>query len=160
MIFLLESLLACVAFTFFVFILSRNPLKTIYNSPPAIVERAVKLGLVDENNRPGGMVFYIKKISVLLIFGLVLGFLMRYVNGCETFWEGTLTAYLLWCVVDWFDALVMDCIWFCHDPHFIIPGTEDMKEAYHDYWFHIKGSLIGMVLAIPAALLAGLIVIM
>ena len=41
----------------------------------------------------------------------------------------------------------------------MIPGTEDMVSAYHDYWFHIKGGLIGMVLAIPAALVAGVICI-
>lgn len=74
--------------------------------------------------------------------------------------ELSLTAYALWCVVDWFDAIVLDCLWFCHDRHFVIKGTEDMVKDYHDYWFHIKGSLIGMVLAIPAALIAGLIVIL
>ena len=95
-----------------------------------------------------------------MIFGMLLGLLVRYVNGCQTFWCGVLTAYALWCVVNWFDAFVLDCIWFCHDKHFVIPGTEDMTSAYHDYWFHIKGALIGMVLAIPAALIAGLIVIL
>ena len=30
-----------------------------------------------------------------------------------------------------------------------------MTKAYHDYWFHIKGALIGMLLGIPAALVAG-----
>ena len=35
-----------------------------------------------------------------------------------------------------------------------------MTEDYHDYWFHIKGSLIGMMLVIPAALIAGVIVIL
>ena len=38
-------------------------------------------------------------------------------------------------------------------------GWTGMVKDYHDYWFHIKGSLIGMVLAIPAALIAGLIVV-
>ena len=80
-------------------------------------------------------------------------------NGCDTFLCGALTSYALWVVVNWFDALVLDCIWFCHDKHFVIPGTEDMTDAYHDYWFHIKGALIGMLLGIPAALMAGLIVI-
>ena len=60
--------------------------------------------------------------------------------------------------VNWFDALVLDCLWFCHDKHFVIPGTEDMTDAYHDYWLHIKGALIGMLLGIPAALVAGGIV--
>ena len=62
-------------------------------------------------------------------------------------------------MVNWFDALVLDCIWFCHDKHFVIPGTEDMTDAYHDYGFHIKGSLIGMLLGIPSALTAGIITI-
>ncbi|MBQ9308274.1 MAG: hypothetical protein IJ229_10135 [Clostridia bacterium] len=42
----------------------------------------------------------------------------------------------------------------------VIKGTEDMVKDYHDYWFHIKGGLIGMVLPIPAVLIAGVIVIL
>ena len=107
MTFLIESFIACAVFTLFVFLMSRDPVKTIFN------------------------------------------------YRC-----GALTAYALWCVVDWFDAIVLDCLWFCHDKHFVINGTEDMVMDYHDYWFHIKGSLVGMVLAIPAALIAGIIVIL
>ncbi len=91
---------------------------------------------------------------------MLLGLLVRYINHCETFWCGVLTSYALWNVVNWFDAIVLDCIWFCHDSHFIIPGTEDMTAEYHDYWFHVKGSLIGMVLAIPSVLIAGIIVVL
>ena len=159
MTFLIESLIACAIFTLFVFLMSRDPVKTIFNYPPAIIERCKQLGLVDEGNRPGGKGFYAKKVAALLVFGVLLGLLVRYVNDCTTFWCGALTAYAIWCVVNWFDAIVLDCIWFCHDPHFVIKGTEDMTRDYHDYWFHIKGALIGMVLAIPAALIAGLVVI-
>ena len=160
MAFLIESIIACALFTFFVFLISRNPIKSIFNYPPAIIERCKSLGLVDDSNKPGGVVFYIKKITALILFGVLLGLLVRYVNHCETFLCGVLTAYALWCVVNWFDAFILDCLWFCHDPHFIIPGTEDMTADYHNYWFHIKGALIGMVLAIPAALIAGVIVIL
>ena len=159
MTFLIESLIACAIFTLFVFLMSRDPVKTIFNYPPAIIERCKQLGLVDEGNRPGGKGFYAKKVAALLVFGVLLGLLVRYVNDCTTFWCGALTAYAIWCVVNWFDAIVLDCIWFCHDPHYVIKGTEDMTRDYHDYWFHIKGALIGMVLAIPAALIAGLVVI-
>ena len=155
MSFLIESIAACAAFTLFVFLMSRNPVKSIFNYPPAIIERCEQLGLVDAGNQPGGPGFYAKKLTALVAFGLLLGLLVRHVNGCSTFWCGALTAYALWCVVNWFDALVLDCIWFCHDKHFVIPGTEDMTAAYHDYWFHIKGALIGMLLAIPAAAIAG-----
>ena len=160
MIFLVESIIACALFTLFVFLMSRDPVKTIFNYPPAIIERCNKLGLVDARNKPGGTVFYVKKVTAMIVFGVLLGLLVRYANGFTTFWCGALTAYALWCVVNWFDALVLDCIWFCHDKHFVIPGTEDMTTSYHDYWFHIKGALVGMVLGIPAALAAGAIVIL
>ena len=159
MVFLIESLVACAVFTLFVFLMSRDPIKIVFNYPPAIIERCDKLGLVDAGNRPGGVFFYVKKVVAMMIFGILLGLLVRYVNGCKTFWYGALTAYALWVVVNWFDAIVLDCIWFCHDKHFVIPGTEDMVGEYHNYWFHIKGSLIGMLLGIPAAIVAGLMAI-
>jgi len=160
MTFILESFLACAAFAIFVFIMSRDPVKMIFNYPPEIVERCKKLGLVDESNRPGGLVYYVKKIAALILFGVLLGLLVSYVNGCDTFWEGALTAYALFCVVNWFDVIVLDCVWFCHDEHFVIPGTEDMTEDYQDYWFHIEGGLIGMLLGIPAALIAGVVTVL
>ena len=160
MLFLVESIIACAVFALFVFMMSRDPIKMVYNYPPTIVERCKSLGLVDESNRPGGVAFYVKKITAMAIFGILLGLLVRYVNGCTTFWSGCITAYALWCVVNWFDAFVLDCLWFCHSKHFVIPGTEDMVKEYHDYWFHIKGGFIGMLLAIPAALVAGLIAIL
>ena len=159
MVFLIESLVACALFTFFVFLMSRDPVKTIFNYPPAIIERCDKLGLVDASNKPGGVGFYVKKLTAMVVFGVLLGLLVRYVNGCTSFWSGCLTAYALWVVVNWWDAIVMDCLWFCHDKRFIIPGTEDMVNDYHDYWFHIRGALIGMLLGVPAALAAGLITI-
>ena len=160
MTFLIESFIACAVFTLFVFLMSRDPIKTIFNYPSAIIERCDQLGLVDASNKPGGAAFYAKKITAMVIFGVLLGLLVRYVNGCTSFWCGALTAYALWCVVNWFDAFVLDCIWFGHDKHFVSPGTEDMVADYHDYWFHIRGGFIGMLLAIPAALVAGVIVIL
>ena len=159
MTFFIESILACTLFSLFVYLMSRDPVKTVFNYPPAIIERCRQLGLVDDSNRPGGPVFYAKKSTALVVFGVLLGLLVRYVNGCTNFWDGVITAYALWNVVNWFDAIVLDCLWFCHDKHFVIKGTEDMVKDYHDYWFHIKGALIGMILAMPAALIAGLIVI-
>ena len=160
MTFLVESVIACLAFTLMVFLMSRVPIRVVFNYPPVIIERCRSLGLVDDSNRPGGPVFYAKKLIALLLFGVLLGLLVRHVNGCTSFWCGVLTAYALWNVVNWFDAFVLDCLWFCHDKHFVIPGTEDMVSAYHDYWFHIKGGFIGMVLAIPSVLIAGVIVIL
>ena len=98
MVFFIESLIACAVFTLFVFLMSRDPVKMVLNYPPAIVERCKSLGLVDDSNRPGGPAFYAKKLIALLVFGVLLGVLARYVNDCTTFWCGSLMAYALWCV--------------------------------------------------------------
>ena len=55
-------------------------------------------------------------------------------------------------------AIVLDILWFCHNPHFVLKGTEDMVSDYHDYWFHIKGFFIGEALALVVCALAGLAV--
>ena len=39
MVFLIESVVACAFFTLFVFLMSRDPVKTIFNYPTAIIER-------------------------------------------------------------------------------------------------------------------------
>ena len=46
--------------------------------------------------------------------------------------------------MDGYDAFVLDCVWFCHSKRCVIPGTEDLVDAYHDYMFHIKESAVGM----------------
>ena len=54
MTFLLESIAACALFSLLVFLMSRDPVKTVFNYPPAIIERCRQQGLVDDSNRPGG----------------------------------------------------------------------------------------------------------
>ena len=79
-------------------------------------------------------------------------------NGYTTFLQAFGCGFLLWTIVNLWDAVVLDMIWFCHDPHFVFKGTEDMVSDYHDYWFHIKGFFIGEVLALVVCALAGLVV--
>ena len=60
--------------------------------------------------------------------------------------------------VTFWNAIVLDIIWFCHDPHFVFKGTEDMVKDYHDYLFHIKGFFIGEGLALIVCAMVGLVV--
>jgi len=57
-----------------------------------------------------------------------------------------------------YDAVVLDILWFCHAKVWILPGTEDMTEAYHDYGYHVKASCVGMLIGLPVCLLIGLVV--
>ena len=137
----IESIVLCLVFTLMVYLMSRDPIKTIYNYPPNIQERVKSLPEYQDQ-----------------IPTQILSLVLRYVNGCTTFKDAFLTGFLLWTIVNAYDAIVMDIIWFCHDPYFVIKGTEDMTADYHDYMFHIKGSLIGEVLALVVCALAGLVV--
>ena len=149
MIFLIEAIVLCVVFTVLIINRMKKPLGTIlYSYPPEIVDRVIDMGMVEDRDRKtSSRVKAIKKKwPVIIIFGIIIGVFVYFVNDANTFFEGFWVSYGLWLVVDWYDAFVLDIGWFCHSKKVIIPGTEDLEKVYKDYWFHIKGSLIGMAL--------------
>ena len=157
MILAIESIVLCLAFTLMVYLMSREPIRSLYNYPPKIRERVRSL---DEykDRIPTQKNTLKAKLGACVLFILVLSLLLRYVNGYTTFLQAFGYGILLWTIVNLWDAVVLDIIWFCHDPHFVFKGTEDMISDYHDYWFHIKGFFIGEGLALVICALAGLIV--
>lgn len=155
MILLAECVTACILFTLVVVAVSlKNPLAQVNNWPPAIQQRAQELGLIREEQMSGSKKVYAKKLVAALVIAIAFAALVFFANGARSFVDGFGYSYLIWTVVNWYDALVIDCLWVCHDQRVRIPGTENMKE-YRDYWFHIRGSLVGQVLGLPVALLVG-----
>lgn len=157
MIFLIESIILCLLFTAMVVpSVARHPITWISDYPPAIRERAKELKLIPQNQKKFSSAVIIRKLTASLLMVILLALALVYINGAETFPEGFVLSYGLWLIMDWYDALVLDCLWFCHSKKVMIPGTEDMQEAYRDYKFHIKMSCIGMLLGLPVCLLTGL----
>ena len=157
MILVIESVVLCLLFTVMVYIMSREPIKTLYNYPPAIQERVKSLDEY-QDQVPTQKNKLTAKLGAMVLFVIILSLLLRYVNGYTTFKEGFGYGFLLWTIVNRYDAIVLDIIWFCHDPYFVFKGTEDMVSDYHDYWFHIKGFFIGEALALIVCLMAGLVI--
>ncbi|MBP3597400.1 MAG: hypothetical protein J6J60_08410 [Clostridia bacterium] len=157
MIIVIESIVLCVLFTIMVYIMSREPIKTLYNYPPKIQERVKSLEEYKDKIPTQKNKIFAKSIASIVIIAII-SLILRYVNGYTTFIEGFGYGFLLWTIVNIYDAVVMDIIWFCHDPYFVFKGTEDMKDEYHNYWFHIKGSLIGEVLALVICTIVGLVI--
>lgn len=157
MVIIIESIICCLLFTGMVYITSRNSIKIIYNYPPKIQER-VKSIKEYQNLIPTKEKKLSIKLLAVFIFLIIICFILRYVNGCRTFSNSFRDGYLLWTIVNLWDVLILDIIWFCHDKHFRIKKTEDMIEEYHNYWFHIKGFLIGEVLGLIICLIAGLLI--
>ena len=157
MLIVIESLILCVLFTIMVYAISREPIKTLYNYPPKIQEREKSL---DEykDRIPTQENKVVAKIFASFLFLVIICVVLRYINGYTTFVESFGYGFLLWTVVNLYDAIVLDIIWFCHDKHFVFKGTEDMVNEYHNYWFHIKGFFIGETLALVICALAGLVI--
>ena len=158
MILLIESIIGCLLFTIIAGGMTYlKPLSMINSYPPAIQDKVLELGLITKEEKSKSKKSIIKKIIALFLLVLIISFVVYKFNGANTFLKGFGYSYLLWAIINWWDALVIDCLWFCHSKRVIIKGTEGMKE-YKDYWFHIKGALIGCLYGIPACLLVGLFV--
>lgn len=157
MIIVIESIILCALFTLMVFSISREPIKTLYNYPPKIQEIVKSL---DEykDKIPTQKNKLVAKLCASILFLAIICLVLRYINGYTTFIESFKYGFLLWTVVNLYDVIILDIIWFCHDKHFVFKGTEDMVNEYHNYWFHIKGFFIGELLAVVICLLAGLII--
>ena len=93
-----------------------------------------------------------------IIFLIILVLVLKYINGYNTFIESFGYGFLLWTIVNLYDALVLDIIWFGHSKRFVFEGTEDMVNEYHNYLFHIKGFFIGETLALIICSIAGVII--
>ena len=157
MIIIIECIILCLVFTIMVYLISRDPIKTLYNYPPKIQERVKSLKeykdkIPTQENKIAA------KVIASIMFLIIICIILRYINGYTTFVESFGYGFLLWTVVNIYDALVLDIIWFCHDKRFIFKGTEDMVSEYHNYWFHIKGFLIGELLALIICFLSGIII--
>ena len=157
MIIIIESIVLCIVFTLMVYIMSRDPIKTLYNYPPKIQERVKTLEEYKDKIPTQKNKVVAKSIASVLII-IVISLILRYINGYKTFLEGFGYGFLLWTIVNLYDAIVLDIIWFCHDKYFVFKGTEDMVSEYHNYWFHIKGFFIGECLALVICVIAGLVV--
>ena len=157
MIIVIESIVLCALFTLMVFIMSRDPIKTLYNYPPKIQERVKSL---DEykDKIPTQKNKVVAKVFASILFLIIISVILRYINNYTTFIESFGYGFLLWTIVNLYDALVLDIMWFCHDKHFVFKGTEDMVDEYHNYWFHIKGFFIGEGLALIICSLSSIIV--
>ena len=157
MIITIEILVLIVLFTFMISIMSKNPIATLYNYPPKIQERVKELEEYKDKIPTTVNKIIAKSIFTIMIV-LIISLILRYFNGYTTFIEGFGYSLLMWTIINIYDAIVIDILWFCHNPKFVFKGTEDMVEEYHNYWFHIKESFKGEVIGSVVCILIGLVI--
>lgn len=89
---------------------------------------------------------------------ILVSFILRYINGYNQFTEAFKCSLLIRTIINIYDVLIIDIVWFCHSPKFVFKGTEDIIEEYRNYWFHIKEEIIGQLLGTIICLIIGLII--
>lgn len=157
MIILIECLILIIIFTLFVFYLAKDPIKTLYNYPPKVIEKVKSLKeyqdkIPTKNNQ------ITSKLIVSLFIIIIISFILRYVNHYQTFLSSFKTSFLIFTIINIYDVIVLDLLWFCQSKKFIFKGTEDIKKEYKNYWFHIKEGLIGEVIGFIICFVASLVV--
>ena len=157
---LIEGIIFCLVFTIIAGGMTYlKPLSMINNYPPAIQDKVLEIGLITKEQKSKSKKIILKKIIALIILVFMIAFVVHKFNNANSFIDGFKYSYILWVIVNFWDALIIDCLWFCHSKRVIIKGTEGMKE-YKDYWFHIKGAFKGCLYGLPACLVVGLLVMM
>ena len=158
MILALEIVVGIALFTLIVVPMTlRDPVGALGDYPPDIRERCVELGLITGTKQRFSRAELLRKGIAMLVLAALLALILVKINGDRGFWQGFRDAYIIWLAITWFDALVLDCGWFCHTKRVQIPGTEGMA-GYRNYGFHLRQSCIGSLLGLPACAVVGLAV--
>ena len=96
---------------------------------PGHTEKCIELGLIEKREQRFTRADIIRKGTALLVFVFVFAFILKQFNGANTFWKGFRDSYLIWLIIDWYDALILDCLWFCHSKKVRIPGQRIWKNT-------------------------------
>ena len=87
MVLAIESVILCGVFALLVCLISRDPIKELYNYPPAIQERVKSLEEY-KDQIPTKKNKLATKIIASVLFVIVLSLILRYINGYMIFIEG------------------------------------------------------------------------
>ncbi len=111
----IECIIGIILFTLIAIPMTlKDPLAALGDYPPAIRERCMELGLIQERKQRFTVKDIIRKTLAVIILILLLSYILKRVNHCETFIQGFTHSLIIWLSITWWDALVVDCIWFCH----------------------------------------------
>lgn len=159
MVLAMECVILCVLFTIMVLATSKksNGYAMLNDYPPEVGRRVRKMGLLTEGNIPTRKRDMKRKLLAVILYSLLFSLLLYFANGCRSFWEGAFYSYLIWLAVDWYDFLVVDIAFAPFDK---LMKKVNYKTDFEAVKFHFMGSVKGMVIGIPFALVVGLLVLL
>lgn len=160
MLLLIECVIACLIFHVLVYrSVTKNPLAWIGSYPPAIAQRVRELGILPperkERDRRKELLSQLTTYVLFVVLGVIVIF---WINHVRTFVGGFLHMFAILMSITWYDALVVDILWFRNSQKVRIKGTEDMVDEYRGCRFHIIESCKSTVLSAVLAAITGVCV--
>lgn len=154
----IQCIVFCILFTLIILPAQyKNPISMIASYPPKIIQRVESLTQYKDTIKQKEKAHIIKKVFGLFFFVLLLSFIAC-LSGCRDFQSTFIHVFTLFFAVNIYDLIVLDWLVFCHSKKLRIPGTEDMDKEYKDYFFHVRGACIGILLGLIIALLSGCLI--
>ena len=157
MIVLIECFILCIVFTLMVFVMAKNPIDTLYNYPPKIRQKVESMEEY-KDKIPTTKNMIGAKFTASIMMVIIVSLILRYINNYTIFIDAFKYSFIIWTVVNIYDVVVMDILWFCQSDRFVFKGTEDIRHEYRNYWFHIKGGIIGQVIGTIVCLVIACVV--
>ncbi|MBM6786028.1 hypothetical protein H6A33_07430 [Collinsella tanakaei] len=160
-LFTAEAATACLLFSAVVWAsLKRDPMLWYQDFPAAVRERLKMLpeytGRIPKLKRTVARKVVVALVLAALLAGVALA------SGARNFTGAFGWCFALWTVVNLWDALVLDTLWFSWGRGVRIPGTEDLEDAYLDvrpHWIaFLAGEAIGLAVSIIAACLVAFVI--
>lgn len=162
MILIIECVVACVIFgVAIVGSVLHNKTAWLHEYAPAVQQRFIENNpdYKPKEKTKKTVSLIIVKMLVSLLFAVILS-VMAYIAGARDFLFGAIYSYVIWSVVNIFDAFVLDMGVFAKWKKIRLPGTEDMDKEYaSNAWKSIKDGLFGILIGLPVACLCGVIIV-
>jgi len=99
--------------------------------------------------------FVAAKLGMCVLFTAVLT-LMAYFAGARNFITGAVYSYVIWSVVNIFDAVVLDILVFAKWKRIRLKGTENMDAEYASNWRRsLLDGVYGILIGLPVACACG-----
>ena len=120
-----------------------------------VQERVVELGYTTKKKIKKS--FVIMALAMYIPLFTLVPFMVYYINGAHTFYDGFIQMTIIMWIIGIFDRLFIDWYWVGHTKAWNIPNTEDLKPYIPTKPLLVKWTFTIVGFPIIAAMIAGIV---
>lgn len=120
-----------------------------------VQERVVELGYTTKKKIKKS--FVIMTLAMYIPLFTLVPFMVYYINGAHTFYDGFIQMTIIMWIMGIFDRLFIDWYWVGHTKAWNIPNTEDLKPYIPKKPLLVKWTFTIVGFPIIAAMIAGIV---